>query len=113
MNVVAQEGVSVNSKAGGLVLSSGAGCSDLFFKDSTIIDDPLNIEETTDALEKALLLSHEERARRLEAMRSILKLGSTTQWIEDQIRDAREVASGRKPQAPSRPMVADVRTQLR
>lgn len=87
MNLVAQEAVLVNERAGVLVLSSGVGCSDLLGGSALVVSDVRDIDETTNILEMAVSLSAMERQRRANALRSIVEACSVEKWITDLLAD--------------------------
>jgi trehalose 6-phosphate synthase len=101
MNLVSKEGPTVNSRSGVLVLSRGAGSFEELGDHAIVIDDALDVEETAGALEHALELAPEERARRARALREQAAARRPADWIEAQLRDLEAVAAGEEPHTPA------------
>jgi trehalose 6-phosphate synthase len=105
MNLVAQEGPLVNQRAGTVVLSTGAGCADLYGDHAVTIADPTDLEATTDALELALELPRDERQARAAAMRTIVESETVPRWMARQLTDLRLAFDGTEPTTPVAPAV--------
>jgi trehalose 6-phosphate synthase len=87
MNLVAKEGALVNQKDGVLVLSEFAG---VFYElgDQALAVSPFDIYGTAEAMHKALTMPPEEKRKRAEASRAIVKKADIRNWFYDQVDDA-------------------------
>lgn len=82
MNLVAKEYIASQSEnVGMLVLSEMAGAA--VELNETIIINPTDVEETADAIDKALNMEQEEKARRIQKMQSRLKRYNVFTWTSD------------------------------
>lgn len=100
MNLVAKEGVAVNERDGALVLSRQAGVFEELGKHAIGIDDPLDVEATSAALEAALDMPRSERRHRAEELRTIVNARTSEDWIYDQLRDLEAIRDGKPPLTP-------------
>lgn len=100
MNLVAKEGVALNERDGALVLSSNAGAAEELGRHAITIDDPLDVDETAAAIERALDLSPEERRDRATALRAEVDARAPEDWIEQQIEDMRSIQRRGEPITP-------------
>jgi trehalose 6-phosphate synthase len=89
MNLVAKEGAIVNQRNGVLVLSRSAGAFQQLGKFS-IPTSPTDIEETVEALYKALTLSEEEKSVRATLARQSIERNDLNMWLTRQIQDINE-----------------------
>lgn len=89
-NLVAKEGPSLNEKDGVLVLSKHAGAAETMTE--ALLVNPFDVEETADAIEAALDMPAEERARRAADLRTAASSGTPSDWLDAQ-RAALEVAT--------------------
>jgi trehalose 6-phosphate synthase len=101
MNLVAKEGPTLNQRDGVLVLSTGAGAYEELGDHAVGIDDPLDIEETVTALERALLMDPSERKRRAEELRSVVESSTPEGWIGAQLEDLQRIQHGEAPATPA------------
>ena len=87
MNLVAKEGVLVNQNNGVLVLSEFAGA---FYElgQQALTVSPFDIFSTAQALHQALTMADEERRRRAEALRQIVRNRDARHWFQLQLQDA-------------------------
>ncbi|MGB7875883.1 MAG: trehalose-6-phosphate synthase [Anaerolineales bacterium] len=87
MNLVAKEGVLVNQRDGVLVLSEFAG---VFYElgDQALTVSPFDIYGTANALHEALTMPPEEKRKRAEALRALVKKADIRNWFYDQVDDA-------------------------
>jgi trehalose 6-phosphate synthase len=99
MNLIGQEGPLLNRRNGALILSRGAGCSDVVRDGPIFLDDPLDVPETAAALLSALRLSPAERARRADRMRAGLH-GTPAEWVRSHFADLAEIARHKQPATP-------------
>lgn len=86
MNLVAKEGPLLNRKDGVLVLSRNAGAIDELGRYALPVD-PLDVTGTADALDAALRMPAEERARRVRGLRRAIRARSPANWVEQQLRE--------------------------
>jgi trehalose 6-phosphate synthase len=87
MNLVAKEGAVVNRKDGVLVLSEHAGA---FYElgEHALTVSPFDIYGTANALHHALGMPPEEKRKRAEALRALVKKANIRNWFNDQVDDA-------------------------
>jgi trehalose 6-phosphate synthase len=87
MNLVAKEGAVVNRKDGVLVLSEHAGA---FYElgEHALTVSPFDIYGTANALHHALDMPQEEKHKRAEALRALVKKANIRNWFNDQVDDA-------------------------
>ena len=90
MNLVAKEGPVVNQRNGVLVLSRTAGAFQQLGKGS-IPTSPTDVNETTQALYKALTLPDSERAHKAKIARQNVERYDLNNWLTHQIRDINEL----------------------
>jgi trehalose 6-phosphate synthase len=96
MNLVAQEGPVVNGREGVVVLSRGAGSSDLL-TGAVILERPKDVAATADALDVALSLDAAGRRDRAERMRAAIGRLSPAEWLDHQLADVAAVTCGSVP----------------
>jgi trehalose 6-phosphate synthase/phosphatase len=93
MNLVAKEFVTCQTEDPGmLILSEMTGAADEL--NESIIINPTDIEETSDAIDKALKMPTEEMERRITKMQNRLKRYDVFRWSSDffsQVADTRKV----------------------
>lgn len=87
MNLVAKEGALVNQKDGVLVLSENAG---VFYElgEQALTVSPFDIYGTANALHQALTMPPEEKRKRAESLRALVKKADIRSWFYDQVDDA-------------------------
>lgn len=90
MNLVAKEGPVVNQRNGVLVLSRTAGAFQQLGKGS-IPTSPTDVNETTQALYKALTLPDNERALKAKLARQNVERHDLNDWLTRQIRDINQL----------------------
>jgi trehalose 6-phosphate synthase len=86
MNLVAKEGPLVNKRDGVLILSEMAGAFEQLGRYSLPVA-PTDVEGTSRALEAALEMSPDEKRKRLEGLRDIVRTEDIVQWLEHQLED--------------------------
>jgi trehalose 6-phosphate synthase len=86
MNIVPKEASVVNEQNGVLVLSVNAGCYDEL-KDYSLNVNPFDITETADAFYQAVKMGEEERKKRQEGLKEIIKKRTIYHWISEQFDD--------------------------
>jgi trehalose 6-phosphate synthase len=88
LNLVAKEGPLVNRRHGVLVLSKEAGAMAELAADALGVN-PFDVSATAAALDRALGLEPEERARRAEGLRQQVAGRTASDWLADQVAAAR------------------------
>jgi len=92
MNLVAKEGPVVNQCDGVLVLSRTAGAFQQLAKGS-IPTSPTDVNETAQALYKAITLSPEERRTKSMLARQAVERSDLNSWLTKQINDINELVN--------------------
>lgn len=100
MNLVSKEGPVINERAGVIVLSTRAGSYEELGDQAIEIADPLDVEETTGAIERALALSIPERTNRAEELRARVEARRPEDWIEAQLDDLVALREKGEPLSP-------------
>lgn len=87
MNLVAKEGVLVNQQNGVLLLSEHAGA---FYElgEYALIASPFDAYGTMKAMHEALTMPEDERHRRAEALRELVRGSGVRRWFYNQVEDA-------------------------
>jgi len=107
MNLVAKEGVLVNQRDGVLLLSEHAGA---FYElaEHALTVSPFDIHGTVEAMDRALTMSEEERRKRAESLRGIVRNAGVKRWFYAQVEDALRASNGQSSEAASLPASAAV-----
>jgi trehalose 6-phosphate synthase len=100
MNLVAKEGPALNDRGGVVVLSEGAGAFSELGAEVVGIKDPSSVEDTADALERAIEMGGDDRRRLAGILRERVESNRPDDWIEDQLKDLAEIREGREPLTP-------------
>ena len=87
MNLVSKEGPAVNERGGAVVLSGRAGSFEELAEACIQIEDPLDVEQTARALERALDLPPDERAARARLLEKKVESRHPDDWIDAQLED--------------------------
>lgn len=82
-NLVAKEGPVLNERDGVLVLSRAAGAAEMLGEGPLLVN-PYDVEETTEALHRALLMDADERVHRAATLRRAARRGAPADWLEAQ-----------------------------
>ena len=90
MNLVVKEGAVVNQCDGVIVLSRTAGAFHQLTK-GLIPTSPIDVEETAEALYKALTLSADERKIKAATVRQAVERSDLTRWIARQLHDINDL----------------------
>ena len=90
MNLVAKEGPVVNQSNGVLVLSRTAGAFQQLAKGS-IPTSPTDVLETANSLNKALMLSPDERRMKAQMARQAVERSDLNMWLSRQISDINDL----------------------
>ena len=94
LNLVAKEAPYVNARDGAVVLSVNAGAYEEIGT-WTVPVAPLDVEGQADALEAALALPEERRAR-LDAIRKHVRRHDLSRWIDAQLSDLDRASTMRR-----------------
>ncbi len=94
MNLVAKEGPVVNENNGVLILSETAGTAQQLGEASITIT-PSDVEETTQALIRAMEMPFDERRQRAQQLRALIERDDLEAWIKLQFADMAEAMRGR------------------
>lgn len=86
MNIVSKEGSFLNQKNGVVILSKDAG-SYYELKDYVISVDPFDVNETAEALHKALTMENEEKISKCHGLKELIDKNSLYDWIYHQFMD--------------------------
>lgn len=98
MNLVSKEGPAINENSGALVLSKGAGSYLELGRHAVTIEDPLDVVETSHALEEAIDMPASERRARADQLRNTVYSTKPGHWIQSQIEDLASIQSEGRPQ---------------
>jgi trehalose 6-phosphate synthase len=90
MNLVSKEGPLINERDGVLILSERAGSFEEL-GDYVLPVAPTDLEGTVRALQEALAMPEDERHRRAEALKAIVRERDITNWLAAQLEDLRAV----------------------
>ncbi len=89
MNLVAKEGPVVNERDGVLILSETAGTAQQLGGASLTIT-PTDVEETTQALIRAIEMPADERRQRAQRLRTLIEEEDLENWLQQQLDDIEE-----------------------
>ena len=92
LNLVVKEGAVVNRTDGMIVLSENAGAHEEL-QHHVLSINPFDIEATADAIYQGLTMSTEERKKRNEAARDVVRTNDISRWITRQVQDIRELVA--------------------
>ncbi len=90
MNIVPKEGIILNENNGILILSETTGSYEEL-KDYSININAFDIKDTVDAMYKAVNMNIEERKKRLEELKRIVRNYNVYSWIGEQFRDIQKL----------------------
>ena len=99
MNLVSKEGPAVNQRDGVVVLSSGAGSFMELGDDVVAIEDALDVEETSRALERALDMPVDQRRRSAGGLKKKVRSTTGRDWIYAQLDDLEAVQQHGEPKS--------------
>ncbi len=94
MNLVAKEGMLLNTMDGVLVLSENAGAHEQLGKYAVSIN-PFDVDATADALYRSLTMPLEDRRARGEEIRRQVRSDDILHWLRCQLDDIRDYAPSR------------------
>ena len=92
LNLVVKEGALVNRAEGMIVLSENASAHEELQPHILSIN-PFDIEATAEAIYQGLVMSSEERRRRNEAARMVVRTNDIARWITRQVQDIRDLVA--------------------
>ncbi len=92
LNLVVKEGALVNRADGVIVLSENAGAHEELHSHVLSIN-PFDIEATAEALYEGLAMSGEERRKRNQAARDVVRANEIARWITRQVQDIRDLVA--------------------
>ncbi len=90
MNLVAKEGPLCNRRNGVLVLSENAGSHEELGEHALTVN-PFDIDETAEALHRALTMDLRERRARATRIREVVRANDISRWIAGQLQDLRDL----------------------
>jgi trehalose 6-phosphate synthase len=93
MNLIAKEAPLVNERDGVLILSENAGAHEELGAWALSVN-PFDVEETAQAMAKALEMPLDERRRRGEAIRDHVRVNDIRSWISAQLGDLDSIDLG-------------------
>jgi trehalose 6-phosphate synthase len=84
LNLVCKEVPAVNERSGSVILSRNAGAFEEI-GDATIAVDPFDVSQTADAIDRALVMGDDERARRARKLKRIVTRSTPKDWLRAQL----------------------------
>jgi trehalose 6-phosphate synthase len=87
LNLVAKEGAVVNERDGTVILSRNAGVFEEL-GEATLDVNPFDIEETSEAIERAIDMGQPERSTHAERLRTTAAAGTPEAWARARLRSA-------------------------
>lgn len=92
LNLVAKEGALVNRSNGVIVLSENVGAHEEL--DPHVLSvNPFDIEATANAMHQAIVMGIDEKRRRNEGAREVVRTNDIARWITRQVQDIRDLAA--------------------
>jgi trehalose 6-phosphate synthase len=92
LNLVAKEGALINRNDGVIVLSENVGAHEELQPHALSVN-PFDIEATANAMHQAIVMSLDERRRRNEGAREVVRTNDVARWITRQVQDIRDLAA--------------------
>src|SRR5216684_4212640 len=92
LNLVVKEGALVNRAEGMIVLSENAGAHEEL-QPHVLSINPFDIEATAEAIHEGLMMGNEERRKRNEAARNVVRANDIARWITRQVQDIRDLVA--------------------
>ena len=93
MNLVAKEGPLVNERHGVSLLSENTGAHEELGEFALSVN-PFDIQEQADAIFRALSMSAQERAWRMQGLKKIIKSRDPGDWVDAQLEDIEAKRAG-------------------
>jgi trehalose 6-phosphate synthase len=92
LNLVVKEGALVNRSNGVIVLSENVGAHEELYPHVLSVN-PFDIDATANAMHEGLVMAAEEKRRRNEAAREVVRTNDIARWITRQVQDIRDLAA--------------------
>jgi trehalose 6-phosphate synthase len=92
LNLVAKEGALVNRSDGVIVLSENVGAYEEL-QHHVLSVNPFDIEATANAMHQAIVMGVDEKRRRNEGARDVVRTNDIARWITRQVQDIRDLAA--------------------
>src|SRR5205823_1947974 len=92
LNLVAKGGALVNRTDGVIVLSENVGAHEELSQHVLSVN-PFDIEATANAMHQAIVMGIEEKRRRNEGAREVVRTNDIARWITSQVQDIRDLAA--------------------
>jgi len=92
LNLVAKEGALVNRSDGVIVVSENVGAHEEL-QPHVLSINPFDIEATANAMHQAIVMGVEEKRRRNEGAREVVRTNDIARWITRQVQDIRDLAA--------------------
>ena len=92
LNLVAKEGALVNRSDGVIVVSENVGAHEEL-QPHVLSINPFDIEATANAMHQAIVMGVEEKRRRNEGAREVVRTNDIARWITRQVQDIRNLAA--------------------
>jgi len=92
LNLVAKEGALVNRSDGVIVLSENVGAYEELHQHVLSVN-PFDIEATANAMHQAVVMGLDEKRRRNEGAREVVRTNDIARWITRQVQDIRDLAA--------------------
>jgi trehalose 6-phosphate synthase len=93
MNLVSKEGPLVNQRDGTVILSENTGAHEELGEFAISVN-PFDVQEQADAMYRALTTPPDERHRRWQRLRDVIKTRTPSDWIDDQLADIEKKQAG-------------------
>ena len=92
LNLVAKEGALINRNDGLIVLSENVGAHEEL-QPHVLSVNPFDIDATADAMHQAIVMGLDEKRRRNEGAREVVRTNDIARWITRQVQDIRDLAA--------------------
>src|SRR6202165_2489512 len=92
LNLVVKEGALVNRSNGVIVLSENVGAHEELYP-HVLAGNPFDIDATANAMHEGLVMAADEKRRRTEAAREVVRTTDIARWITRQVQDIRDLAA--------------------
>jgi trehalose 6-phosphate synthase len=92
LNLVAKEGALVNRAEGVIVLSENVGAHEEL-QQHVLSVNPFDIEATANAMHEAIVMGRDEKRRRNEGAREVVRTNDIARWITRQVQDIRDLVA--------------------
>ncbi len=92
LNLVAKEGALVNRSDGVIVLSENVGAHEELHPHVLSVN-PFDIDATANAMHQAIVMGIDEKRRRNDGAREVVRTNDIARWITRQVQDIRDLAA--------------------